>query len=116
MTYLGEYKLIQQRNFIWQYINLSKKYSLDHFLSILLVLRSLCLLVLLFIGLLLAAINQDSPKEEDDVETRTHPNLPFFNFRTIMAATNNFAPENKIGQGGFGSVYKVFLMQLLFVI
>ena len=116
MTYLGEYKLIKQRNFILQYINFSKKYSLYLFLSISLVLRSLCLLVLLFMGLLLPDINQDFPKEEDDVETRTHPNLPFFNFRTITAATNNFAPENKIGQGGFGSVYKVFLMQLLFVI
>ncbi|XP_015580614.1 probable leucine-rich repeat receptor-like serine/threonine-protein kinase At3g14840 [Ricinus communis] len=29
-----------------------------------------------------------------------------FTFRQIKAATNNFDPENKIGQGGFGSVYK----------
>ncbi|KAJ9135971.1 hypothetical protein P3X46_033089 [Hevea brasiliensis] len=29
-----------------------------------------------------------------------------FNFRQIKAATRNFNPVNKIGEGGFGSVYK----------
>ena len=30
-----------------------------------------------------------------------------FKLSTIMAATNNFSPANELGQGGFGSVYKV---------
>ncbi|XP_043689497.1 putative receptor-like protein kinase At4g00960 [Telopea speciosissima] len=29
-----------------------------------------------------------------------------FNFDTIRAATDNFSDENKLGQGGFGAVYK----------
>lgn len=33
--------------------------------------------------------------------------LPHFKLSTISAATNNFSPDNKLGQGGFGSVYKV---------
>lgn len=30
-----------------------------------------------------------------------------FRLRQIKAATNNFDPANKIGEGGFGPVYKV---------
>jgi len=33
--------------------------------------------------------------------------LPLFDFNTITMATNNFSEENKLGQGGFGSVYRV---------
>ncbi|XP_027348376.1 uncharacterized protein LOC113859914 [Abrus precatorius] len=50
--------------------------------------------------------NQDSLTEENDVQSNTHPNLPFFSFKVIMTATRNFSDENKLGQGGFGSVYK----------
>ncbi|KAH9779502.1 putative leucine-rich repeat receptor-like serine/threonine-protein kinase [Citrus sinensis] len=32
-----------------------------------------------------------------------------FTLRQIKAATNNFAPDNKIGEGGFGPVYKGLL-------
>lgn len=35
------------------------------------------------------------------------PELPFFNFSCMSIATNNFSEENKLGQGGFGPVYKV---------
>ncbi|KAK9936658.1 hypothetical protein M0R45_013487 [Rubus argutus] len=34
----------------------------------------------------------------------------FFTFNQIRAATNNFDPTNKIGEGGFGSVYKGILL------
>lgn len=36
--------------------------------------------------------------------------LPLFEFDTIMMATNNFSDENKIGEGGFGCVYKGVLV------
>ncbi|KAJ0082187.1 hypothetical protein Patl1_10387 [Pistacia atlantica] len=34
-----------------------------------------------------------------------------FTFRQLRAATKNFDSENKIGEGGFGSVYKAFDLQ-----
>ncbi|KAK0578132.1 hypothetical protein LWI29_005638 [Acer saccharum] len=32
--------------------------------------------------------------------------LPMYNFNAVAAATDNFSEENKLGQGGFGPVYK----------
>ncbi|KAI9198970.1 hypothetical protein LWI28_025278 [Acer negundo] len=32
--------------------------------------------------------------------------LPMYNFNAVAAATENFSEENKLGQGGFGPVYK----------
>ncbi|WJX52288.1 hypothetical protein P8452_38417 [Trifolium repens] len=49
---------------------------------------------------------QDSSGEEIGAQRNTHSNLPFFSFKTIITATRNFNQENKLGQGGFGSVYK----------
>ena len=36
-----------------------------------------------------------------------HLDLPLFDLDTLMNATNNFSSDNKLGQGGFGPVYKV---------
>ena len=33
--------------------------------------------------------------------------MHYFNLRTMQAATNNFSDANKLGEGGFGPVYKV---------
>ncbi|KAK4786607.1 hypothetical protein SAY86_010440 [Trapa natans] len=38
--------------------------------------------------------------------------LPFFKFKSILDATNNFDIRNKLGQGGFGPVYKVMIFSL----
>ena len=35
--------------------------------------------------------------------------LPLFDLGVILNATNNFSSENKLGEGGFGPVYKVRL-------
>ncbi|CAN1319146.1 G-type lectin S-receptor-like serine/threonine-protein kinase RKS1 [Linum perenne] len=35
-----------------------------------------------------------------------YPELPFFSLSTIQAATNNFSPATKLGQGGYSLVYK----------
>ncbi|KAI7743725.1 hypothetical protein M8C21_002231, partial [Ambrosia artemisiifolia] len=41
-----------------------------------------------------------SKSQEEDMEQ------PLFSFSTIANATANFSPENKLGEGGFGPVYK----------
>jgi hypothetical protein len=33
--------------------------------------------------------------------------LPVFDFSILVKATNNFSSINKLGEGGFGPVYKV---------
>ena len=42
-------------------------------------------------------------------ENSRHPDLLIFDLSCIVAATDNFSPINKLGQGGFGSVLKVKL-------
>lgn len=37
------------------------------------------------------------------------PDLPSFNFNSVAAATDHFSLVNKLGNGGFGTVYKVNL-------
>ncbi|KAK6917413.1 Serine-threonine/tyrosine-protein kinase, catalytic domain [Dillenia turbinata] len=52
--------------------------------------------------------------EPDDVISERHtsvsqgnqPELPQFMFNTIVVATENFSITNKLGEGGFGTVYK----------
>ena len=36
--------------------------------------------------------------------------LPLISLDTILHATNKFSFENKLGEGGFGTVYKVMIM------
>ncbi|KAJ4718601.1 Receptor-like serine/threonine-protein kinase [Melia azedarach] len=37
--------------------------------------------------------------------------LPLFSFSSVSAATNNFSDTNKLGEGGFGPVYKGVLLK-----
>ncbi|KAK7852181.1 g-type lectin s-receptor-like serine/threonine-protein kinase, partial [Quercus suber] len=48
--------------------------------------------------------SQDSQKLD---EGRRKPYLPIFDISTILIATDNFSPTKRLGQGGFGSVYKI---------
>ncbi|XP_057993139.1 G-type lectin S-receptor-like serine/threonine-protein kinase At4g27290 [Hevea brasiliensis] len=47
--------------------------------------------------------NDSSHSQEEDLE------LPLFDLATITSATNGFSANNKIGEGGFGPVYKGIL-------
>ncbi|GLT56121.1 hypothetical protein SLA2020_291920 [Shorea laevis] len=45
-------------------------------------------------------IDRSNERQNEDLE------LPFFEFVVISKATNNFSSVEKLGEGGFGSVYK----------
>lgn len=47
----------------------------------------------------------DSGEFKEDAERGI--DVPFFDLESILAATNDFYDENKLGQGGYGPVYKV---------
>lgn len=46
----------------------------------------------------------DEGIHEDDIFTAEYLQ---YDFSTIRSATDNFSSDNKLGQGGFGPVYKV---------
>ncbi|KAL5548120.1 hypothetical protein UlMin_003351, partial [Ulmus minor] len=63
----------------------------------------ICVLALLLwclIGTLRKRGKVKGRSKDEDIE------LPLFDLATIAAATNKFSPENMIGSGGFGPVYK----------
>ncbi|KAI4332164.1 hypothetical protein L6164_017094 [Bauhinia variegata] len=45
-------------------------------------------------------------KGKEDEGRQEVMELPFFNFVTIATATNDFSIDNKLGEGGFGPVFK----------
>jgi len=45
-----------------------------------------------------------------EFESTKNSDLPFFDLSSIAAATDHFSDSNKLGQGGFGSVYKVVIL------
>ncbi|KAK8612548.1 hypothetical protein V6N13_092661 [Hibiscus sabdariffa] len=52
---------------------------------------------------------EDSLLGENEIDESTrNGDVPYFDLSTIAAATNNFSSDNKLGQGGFGPVYKVW--------
>ncbi|KAK7262683.1 hypothetical protein RJT34_30259 [Clitoria ternatea] len=48
----------------------------------------------------------DKSKTKDNERQLDDLDLPLFDLLTITVATNNFSLDNKIGEGGFGPVYK----------
>ncbi|KAJ0974862.1 hypothetical protein J5N97_016827 [Dioscorea zingiberensis] len=41
-----------------------------------------------------------------DLGSKNAAEIPLLDYNTVMAATNNFSLSNKLGEGGFGPVYK----------
>ncbi|KAK2407736.1 receptor serine/threonine-protein kinase SD1-7 [Trifolium repens] len=52
-------------------------------------------------------MNMQVQKEDKDAKLKKKEvKLPLFSFVSVSAATNNFSDVNKLGEGGFGPVYK----------
>lgn len=45
-------------------------------------------------------------------ECEENLNITFYDLGTIRAATDNFSSERKLGEGGFGPVYKVISLSI----
>ncbi|XP_061983759.1 receptor-like serine/threonine-protein kinase SD1-8 [Populus nigra] len=56
-------------------------------------------------GVVISKRDYTGERSTDELE------LPLFDFSTIATATNNFADENKLGEGGFGRVHKGRLVE-----
>lgn len=56
------------------------------------------------------------PHEFGEVEQGKVPELTYFNFSCVAYATENFSDAKKLGQGGFGPVYKVWHLFIFLVI
>jgi len=79
---------------------------------------SLDLISILLIHISIDSMNHNNnadlaaPNRFDDVkgfedEFKMIQNLKVFHYTLVLSATDDFSPENKLGQGGFGPVYKV---------
>ena len=55
--------------------------------------------------------NENSTSRTELDGTRRNSDLPLFDLSTIVASTDNFSFANKLGEGGFGSVYKVVTLK-----
>jgi hypothetical protein len=54
-------------------------------------------------------VSDDELAMEDDFEKGTGPKR--FRYRDLTSATDNFSEDRKLGEGGFGSVYRGFLTE-----
>ncbi|KAF6154139.1 hypothetical protein GIB67_016391 [Kingdonia uniflora] len=62
---------------------------------------------MLFFDITSSASHKGSPRPNDLDASRGKLDLPFYDLGVIVSATNSFSSTNKLGQGGFGIVYKV---------
>lgn len=51
-------------------------------------------------------------QERDDLERIAEREQKNFSFETLAAATKNFHPSHKLGEGGFGPVYQVKIIKI----
>ena len=64
-------------------------------------------MVQLDLGMTIKSENSEQLEENKRGDTRKKEvKIPLFSFASVFAATDNFSDANKLGEGGFGPVYK----------
>ncbi|KOM49722.1 hypothetical protein LR48_Vigan08g054900 [Vigna angularis] len=64
----------------------------------------------------LATCCRSSTMEDFEDDLKKGHGLTVFNYTSVMEATNGFSSENKLGQGGFGPVYRGILPRLNYLL
>ena len=55
------------------------------------------------------ATKKDKGRNDQELSREDVHELPLLSFSCILDSTNNFSLANKLGEGGFGPVYKVYI-------
>ncbi|KAJ0646669.1 putative non-specific serine/threonine protein kinase [Helianthus annuus] len=52
--------------------------------------------------------------QDEELEQLAAQEQKIFKFQTLISATKNFHPDNKLGEGGYGPVFKVTIILFSF--
>ncbi|XP_031260593.1 cysteine-rich receptor-like protein kinase 25 isoform X2 [Pistacia vera] len=81
----------------------------NNYIIIIIVVVSVVTSVILIIGIIILLRWRKRKEKNENVEEIKDTESLQFDFGTIQIATDNFSDDNKLGQGGFGVVYKGML-------
>ncbi|CAL2254320.1 unnamed protein product [Prunus armeniaca] len=60
----------------------------------------------LYIRMPASELDMDETNQNNEGEPKEDLELSLFNLTTVIGATNNFSSNNKLGEGGFGPIYR----------
>ncbi|CAO2826437.1 unnamed protein product [Amaranthus hypochondriacus] len=108
----GERRCMCRSNFHWDGSNLNCVRVPSHLKVVFACIAAVLAVILLLFGafLICQKCKRRIAEKKGSINFREEEteglDIPFFSWGSILAATNIFADENKLGTGGFGSVYR----------